>query len=70
MKWQTDTSIKYVDTENGVVSIIGIQFAINPFKSCKRHRQAFQTDIFCKFDLENDLLTMTLTCNHFENKFY
>ena len=34
-----------------------------------RHRQAFQTDIFCKFDLENDLLTMTLTYNHFENKF-
>ena len=33
-----------------------------------RHRQAFQTDIFCKFDLENDLLTMTLTYNHFENK--
>ena len=34
-----------------------------------RHRQAFQTDIFCKFNLENNLLTMTLTYNHFENKF-
>ena len=31
--------------------------------------QAFHTYIFCKFDLENDLLTMTLTYNHFENKF-
>ena len=34
-----------------------------------RHRQAFQNDIFCKFDLDNDLLTMTLTYNHFKNKF-
>ena len=34
-----------------------------------RHRQAFKTDIFYKFDLENDLLTMTIIYNHFENKF-
>ena len=33
------------------------------------HPQAFQTDIFCKFDLQNDRLTMTLTCNQFENTF-
>ena len=68
-KWQRDPSIKNIDDENEVVSIIGIKFAINPFKSCMRHRQAFQTDIFCKFDLENDLLIMTFTYNHFENKF-
>ena len=46
----------------------GMQFAINPFKSCMRQRNAFQTDSLFKFDLENDLLCMTLTCNHFENK--
>ena len=46
----------------------GIQFAINPFKSCMRQRNAFQTDILFKVDLENDLLSMTLTYNHFENK--
>ena len=31
--------------------------------------ESLQTVIFLKFDLENDLLTMTLTYNHFENKF-
>ena len=46
----------------------GIQFAINPFKSCMRQRNAFQTDILFKFDLENDFLSMTLMYNHFENK--
>ena len=46
----------------------GIQFAINLFKSCMRQRNAFRTDILFKFDLENDLLSMTLTYNHFENK--
>ena len=46
----------------------GIQFAINPFKSCMRQRNAFQTDILFKFDLENDFLSMTLTYNHFGNK--
>ena len=33
-----------------------------------RQWEAFRADIFFKFDLENDLLTMTLTYNHFENK--
>ena len=46
----------------------GIHLAINSLKSCLRHQKPFQTDIFFKFDLENDLLTMTLTYNHFENK--
>ena len=34
-----------------------------------RQQEAFRADIFIKFHLENDLLTMTLTYNHFENKF-
>ena len=34
-----------------------------------RKRKAFRNDIFFKFDLENDLLTMILTYNHFGNKF-
>ena len=46
----------------------GMQFAINPFKSCMRQQNAFQTDSLFKFDLENDVLCMTLTCNDFENK--
>ena len=31
--------------------------------------ESLQTVIFLKFDLENDLWTMTCTYNHFENKF-
>ena len=46
----------------------GKQFAINPYKSCMRQRDAFRTDILFKFDLENDLLSMTLSYNQFENK--
>ena len=33
-----------------------------------RQWKAFQADIFFKFDLEIDLLTVTLMCNHFEDK--
>ena len=47
----------------------GPQFAKNQLKSYMRQREAFRADIFFKFDHENDLLTMTLTYNHFENKF-
>ena len=47
----------------------GPQFAKNPLKSYMRQWEAFRADIFFKFDLEKDLLTMTLTYNHFENKF-
>ena len=47
----------------------GPQFAKNPLKSYMRQWEAFPADIFFKFDLENDLLTMTLAYNHFENKF-
>ena len=47
----------------------GPQFAKNTLKSYMRQPEAFRADIFIKFDLENDLLTMTLTYNHFENKF-
>ena len=55
--------------KNGVASFYkDIQLAINPFKSCMRQRKAFRTDIFFEFDLKNDLLTMTLKYNHFENK--
>ena len=46
----------------------GIQFSINPLKFCMRQRKAFRADIFYKFDLENDLLTMTLAYNRFGNK--
>ena len=45
------------------------QFAKNPLKSYMRQWEAFRADIFFKFDLENDLLTMNLAYNHFENKF-
>ena len=41
----------------------------NSLKSYMRQRKAIRADIFFKFDLENDLLSMTLTYNHFENKF-
>ena len=47
----------------------GPQFAKNPLKSYMRQREAFRADIFFKFDLENDLFTMTLMYNHFENQF-
>ena len=33
-----------------------------------RQQNAFRADIFFKFDLENDILTMTFMYNHFENK--
>ena len=45
------------------------QFATNPYKAYMSWGEGLQTVIFLKFDLENDLLTMTLTYNHFENKF-
>ena len=48
----------------------GAQFATNPFKSYMRQRKALRADIFFKFDLEIDLLTMTLTYNHLENNFH
>ena len=41
----------------------------NPLKSYMRQWEAFWADIFFKFDLDNDRLTMTLTYNNFENKF-
>ena len=47
----------------------GPQFAKNPLKSYMRQREAFRADIFFKFDLENDLFTMTLMYNHSENIF-
>ena len=34
-----------------------------------RQPEAFRADIFFKFDLDNDLLSMNLTYNNFENKF-
>ena len=46
----------------------GPQFAKNPLKSYMRQWEAFRANIFFKFDLESDLLTMTLAYNHFENK--
>ena len=46
----------------------GTQFATNLPKTCIRQQKAFRADIFFEFDLENDLFTMTLMCNQFENK--
>ena len=45
------------------------QFSQNPLQSYMRQWEAFQADNFFKFDLENDLLTMTLTHNHLVKKF-
>ena len=45
------------------------QFATNSFNFYMRQQKAFRADIFFKFDLGNDIFTMTLTYNHFENKF-
>ena len=46
----------------------GTKFATNLPKPCIRQQKAFRADIFFKFDLENDLFTMILMCNQFENK--